>query len=52
MNAEFVGLGAEEIAGDADDVAQVEQFVELVSRFADGVFANVDLQLLAILQQT
>ncbi len=38
--------GAEEIAGDADVVAEVEQLVEVEGVLADGVFADVDLQAL------
>ena len=49
VDAEFAGAGAEEIAGDADVVAEVEQLVEREALFADGVEADVDLQPLAAL---
>ena len=49
MDGELAGAGAEEVAGDPDVVAQVEQLVECESLVADGIEANVDLQPLAAL---
>ena len=49
MDGELAGAGAEEIAGDADVVAEVEEFVEREALFADGVEADVNLQTLATL---
>ena len=49
VDAEFAGAGAEQISADADVVAEVEQFVELESLVADGIFLDVDLQPLAAL---
>ena len=51
MNREFAGAGAEEVSADADVVAEVEQFVEFESFVADGIFLDVNLQLLAALLQ-
>ena len=39
MDGELAGARAEEIALDADVVAEVEQLVELEAFFADGIFA-------------
>ena len=49
VDGQLAGAGAEEVAGDADVVAQVEQLVEREALLADGVEADVDLQPLAIL---
>src|SRR5262244_1623554 len=49
MNSKLTGLGAEQISTDADVVAEVEQFVEFKALVADGVFFDVDLELLAVL---
>ena len=49
VNGELAGAGAEEIAGDADVVAEVEELVEFEGLVADGVFADVDLEALAVL---
>ena len=51
MDGELAGAGAEEVAGDADVVAQVEQLVELKALLADSVEADVDLQAFAALLQ-
>ena len=51
MNAQFIGPGAEQVAFDADEVAQVEELIERIFLFADGVLAHVDLESLAILHQ-
>ena len=47
VDAELAGAGAEEIALDADVVADVEELVELPQLVADGIFLDVDLELLA-----
>ena len=47
VNAELAGAGAEEIALDADVVADVEELIELPVLVADGIFLDVDLELLA-----
>ena len=47
VDAELAGAGAEEVAFDADVVADVEQLVELPELVADGIFLDVDLQLFA-----
>ncbi len=47
VHGELAGLGAEQIALDADQVAQVEELVKLEVAFADGVQSHVDLQALA-----
>ena len=44
MDAELAGAGAEEIALDADVVADVEELVELPKLVADGIFLDVDLE--------
>ena len=51
VHGELAGAGAEQVAGDADVVAEVEQLVEREALFADGVEADVDLQALAALLQ-
>ena len=51
VDGQFVGAGAEEIALDADVVAEVEQLVKLKRFFADVVEADVNLQPLAALLQ-
>ena len=51
VDGQLAGPGAEEVAGDADVVAQVEQLVEREALLADGVEADVDLQPLAVLLQ-
>ncbi len=51
VNGELAGSGAKQIAGDADDVADIKQFVKLVGRFAHRIFFDIDLQLLAVLLQ-
>ena len=51
MDGEFAGAGAKQISADADVVAEVEEFVEFESLFADRVFLDVDLQFLAALLQ-
>ena len=49
VDGELAGAGAEEVAVDADVVAEVEEFVERKGEFADGVFADVDLEALTAL---
>ncbi len=49
VDGKFAGAGAEEIARDADVVAQVEQLVEREALLAHRVQADVDLQPLAAL---
>ena len=51
MNAQFAGAGAKQIAFDADDVADVENLVQLVVALRNRVFADVDLKLFALLHQ-
>ncbi len=51
MDGELAGAGAEDVAGDADVVSQIEQLVELKALLAYGIEANVDLQPLAALLQ-
>jgi len=49
VNGELAGAGTEEVAGDSDVVAEVEEFIELEGLVADSVFANVDLEADAVL---
>ena len=49
VDGEFAGAGAEEVAADADVVAEVEELVEGEGLLADVVFADVDLEALAVL---
>ncbi len=49
MDGEFAGASAEEMAADADVVAQVEELVQRERVFADVVLADVDLEALATL---
>ncbi len=51
MNAEFARARAKQISANANVIAQVEQLPQFVSRIADRVFLDVDLQPLAILLQ-
>ena len=51
VDAQLAGPGAEQVALDADDVADIEQLVERKILFADRVLAHIDLQLLAVLHQ-
>ena len=51
VHGQLAGARAEEIAGDADVVAEVEQLVKLKCLLADGIEPNVDLQPLAALLQ-
>ncbi len=51
VHGEFSGARAKQISADSDVVAQVEQFVQLESLVADGIFLDVDLQPLSILLQ-
>ena len=44
-------LGAKEVAGDADEVADVEKLVELEVTLSHGIQAHVDLQALAARRQ-
>jgi len=49
VEGELAGAGAHEVAADADVVAEVEELVEREEVFADVVFADVDLEALAVL---
>jgi hypothetical protein len=49
VDGELAGAGAEEMAANADVVAEVEELVEGEGVFADVVLANVDLEALAAL---
>ncbi len=49
VDGELAGAGAEEMAADADVVAEVEELVEREGVFADVVLADVDLEALAAL---
>ena len=51
VDGELAGACAEEIAADADVVAEVEKFIEREALLADGVEADVDLEALAVLLQ-
>ena len=51
VDAQLAGAGAEEIALDADDVADIEQLEELEIALAHGVLLDVDLQALSVLLQ-
>ena len=51
MNAEFARARAEQISADSDMIAQVKQLPKFVSRIADRIFLDVDLQPLAVLLQ-
>ncbi len=49
VDGELAGAGAHEVAADADVVAEVEELVEGEGVLADVVFADVDLEALAVL---
>src|ERR1700734_440855 len=49
VEGELAGAGAHEVAADADVVTEVEELVEVEEVFADVVFADVDLEALAVL---
>ena len=49
VDAELAGAGAEQVAFDADDVADIEHFEKLEIALADGVFLDVKLQALTVL---
>jgi len=49
VDGELAGAGAEEVAADADVIAEVEELVEGEGVFADVVLADVDLEALATL---
>jgi len=49
VEGEFAGAGAHKVAADADVVAKVEKLVEVEEIFTDVVFADVDLEALAVL---
>ena len=49
MDRQLSCPGAEEVAGNANVVAHVEQLVERISLLADSILANIDLQPLALL---
>ena len=49
VHRQLAGAGAEQVAGDADVVAHVEELVEREALFADRVEADINLQPLALL---
>lgn len=49
VNAELAGLGAEDVAFDADDVAEIEVLIQLVFALGHDVLADVDLHAFASL---
>ncbi len=49
VDAEFAGAGAEEIAFDADDIAQVDELEKCVIALSDGVLLDVDLEARTVL---
>ena len=49
MEAQFAGAGAEQVAFGADDVADIEEFEELVIALGDRVFTDVKLEPGAVL---
>ena len=49
VDGELAGARAEEMAADADVVAEIEELVERETLLADGVKADVNLQALALL---
>ena len=49
VEGELAGAGAHEVAADADVVAEVEELVEVEEVFAYVVFADIDLEALAVL---
>ena len=51
MYAQLAGAGAEQIALDSHDVAEIDKTPKLVVGVRDGVFLDIDLQLLAVLHQ-
>ncbi len=44
MHGQLIGPRAEQVAGNADVIAQIEQLIEREAIVAHGVFADVDLQ--------
>ena len=51
MHAQFARAGAKKISFDADDIARVEDFIQLVFRLRNRVLADINLQLFACLHQ-
>jgi hypothetical protein len=51
MDAQLAGSGSEEVAVHADDVAQIQAFLQCEIVLTNAVLANVDLQPLAVLLQ-
>ena len=51
VHAQLAGSGAEQVAFDADDIAEIEHLVELVFVLGNRVLADVHLQSLAGLHQ-
>jgi len=49
VEGELAGARAHKVAADADVVAEVEELIEVEEVFADVVFADVDLEALAVL---
>ena len=49
--AQLTGFRAEQISCHADDVADIENLVQLVCLFADRILLYVDLQALSVLEQ-
>ena len=51
MHTQLAGSGSEEVAFDADDVAEVQLLVKCEVLFTYRIFADINLQPLAVLQQ-
>ncbi len=49
MQSQFACPSAEEIAGCADDVADIQKFIQRINLLADRVFLDVDLQAFPVL---
>lgn len=49
MDAQLTGASAKQITAHADEIANIQQLVKLEGFFADGIFLDVNLQLLAVL---
>jgi hypothetical protein len=49
MDAQLTGLGSKQVSIDSDDVADIEQFVQAVCLVGYCVLFDIDLQLLAVL---
>ena len=51
VDGQLSGASAKQISADPDVIAEIEQLVEVEALVADGVFLDVDLQLLPALLQ-